>query len=115
MARPDDVAVHLDQIRKASGPASLLTALRHLKNGIIGHVGKKEDVILNGGVHMLSELCAPRRAHGKKRTGEVDWPNADSDITAESMALEDQIRLQAFYILSSLANSKSCVTFWRAC
>jgi hypothetical protein len=112
MARPEDDLPSLEKFRHASIPAEQLIALKQLKNDIIGHAGKKQLVILGGGVELLSDLCTLKRGHGKKRsTTESDWAPRASNLTADSLETEDQIRLQSLFIISSLANGKTIASW----
>lgn len=101
-----------------------MTALRNLKNEIVGHEQRKELAVKHGVVKPLAGLLrAETRKGGKRRRaggmangrtaaeGEVEAREGVVDWTAE-----DELRFQATLVVGSLANGELDMmghSFWR--
>jgi hypothetical protein len=106
MARPDESTSSLEQLRAASTASQKLAAIRRLKNDIIGHADKKEAVVLGGGVECLVNLCKLRRIHGKNRSNDTEWTGLAAQ-PLEGLEADNQIRLQAIHVVSSLVTGET--------
>jgi len=101
--------VSLDRLRAASSPHEQLSALKQLKNDIIGHEQKKESIIRAGVVELLvTGLSRAGKSRGKKRSFLPGSPSSfvtqsDTDSLSE-WDLEDHVKLQCVFIITSLAH-----------
>jgi hypothetical protein len=107
-----DSAVSLDRLRAASSPQEQLSALKQLKNDIIGHEQKKETIIRDGVVDLLVQgLSRAGKSRGKKRSLLPGSPSSfatqsDTDSLLE-WDIEDHVKLQTVFIITSLAHGGS--------
>ncbi|KAI0845739.1 ARM repeat-containing protein [Daldinia vernicosa] len=90
---PQSVLAALD----ASAPEQI-TALRYLKNEVIGHIQKKEDWVLHGVLRPIVRVITP------------NTPKANEDtrppfLTLTAFTDEDSAKLQALQLLASFANA----------
>jgi hypothetical protein len=97
----------LDQIRGSGSAVDHIHALRALKNDIVGHQQKKAIWVRRGVVdpvvRMLTSYRPPSKQHGKE--GHDAHPAADTSTLSE----KEMARLQALYVVGSLAQSESCL------
>ena len=88
-------------------PASLeaqITALRQLKNDIVGHDQRKELAVEQGVVQPLIGIIATTiKATGKRKAAETNGESASASL--HSWTPEQDARLQAVLILGSLASA----------
>ncbi|KAI9774945.1 MAG: hypothetical protein M1840_000161 [Geoglossum simile] len=98
MTRPS-VAPILTQIRNPSSLVSQVSALKALKNELIGHEQKKEMWIGLGIVVPIVHLLGHSKASGKRRSRELNG----TGIYVQERPGEDEARLQATIIVGSLA------------
>ena len=98
MARPPSPSLP-DQLPTLSSPATRITALRALKNEIIGHDEKKEIWVRSGVLRPLSTVIASQKS-----------PDARADGRAGRRSEQEEARLQAIIVVGSLAQgwSRSC-------
>lgn len=91
------------QLRNPINSEAHIAALKHLKNESIGHVEKKAELIRHGIVDALGQtLTNATKSRGKRRNHQVDASlNAQSKHSWEE---EDEIRIQAILLLSSIAH-----------
>ncbi|KAI1376188.1 ARM repeat-containing protein [Hypoxylon crocopeplum] len=83
---------------KASAPEQI-TALRYLKNEVIGHIQKKEDWIQHGVVQPIVQIIASDVPEtNDKATGPLY-------LTLSTFTDEDNAKLQALQLLASFANA----------
>ncbi|KAI9674322.1 MAG: hypothetical protein M1829_003723 [Trizodia sp. TS-e1964] len=85
----------LVQIRNPTSPNSLVTALRALKNELVGHEEKKEAWMALGIIDPLQKILMD---HGSKETEEPSSPSSDMSNWSE----RDLARLEATIIIGSL-------------
>lgn len=90
----------LAQILQPSSPTEHITALRALKNDIIGHQQRKEAWIGLGILDSIVQASASQESRQGSRSGQE--PAED----VESLSEEENLRLQALSILGSLAYGK---------
>jgi len=93
----------LSQIKVARSYSEQATALRELKDEIIGHIDRKEKWIQNGVLELLVEVLqnnvrSPTRSTGKERS-----QAGQSDGLAE----EDEVRLLALQVIASFAHGNA--------
>jgi hypothetical protein len=105
MTRPA-VAPILTQIRNPSSLGSQISALKALKNELIGHEQKKEMWIGLGIVIPIVHLVAHSKGSGKRRSRELNGTGIYSQVVQEKPD-EDESRLQATIIIGSLAYGES--------
>ncbi|KAH0541875.1 hypothetical protein FGG08_003680 [Glutinoglossum americanum] len=101
MTRPA-VAPILTQIRNPSSLGSQVSALKALKNELIGHEQKKEMWIGLGIVIPIVHLLGHSKTSGKRRSRELNGTGIYSQIVQDKPD-EDEARLQATIIVGSLA------------
>ncbi|KAI9819823.1 MAG: hypothetical protein M1832_003898 [Thelocarpon impressellum] len=105
MTRPATPPI-LAQIRAPSSPAALLSALKALKNEIIGHDQKKEVWVNLGVLPVLVSALSPSRFEGKRRSREINGGGAVRPQGPKApLNEEEEIRLQATNIIGSLAQA----------
>ena len=93
----------IDAIRNAPSLDSQITALKQLKNDIVGHGQRKEIVVKQGVLEpLVNILSTGSKATGKRRI--ADTNGASAHAAQQPWTLEDDARLQATLILSSLAS-----------
>lgn len=93
----------LMELSSPSTPEAQATALRNLKNEIVGHEQRKELAVVHGVVKPLAGLLRTEtRKGGKKRRGVQNGSNATGDRAAE-WTTEDELRFQATLVVGSLA------------
>ncbi|KAK4550858.1 hypothetical protein LTR36_000438 [Oleoguttula mirabilis] len=94
--------VSAPSLQVLQGPASAaeqLSALKEVKNDIVGHDQRKEVLVKRGLVDTLVAILSSRTA-GKRRSGSSAAPQTQ----------DDELRLQATLVLGSLANGgAACV------
>lgn len=98
----------LGELRNPSSPAAQVSALKQLKNFIVGHDQRKELVVRRGIIPELARvLQANVRTAGKRRQRHLNGRGASAAApaveSAESWTQEDEERLQATLIVGSLA------------
>ncbi|KAH0565742.1 hypothetical protein GP486_000865 [Trichoglossum hirsutum] len=101
MTRPA-VAPILTQIRNPSSLSSQVSALKALKNELIGHEQKKEMWIGLGIVVPIVHLIAHSKSSGKRLSRELNGNGVYSQAVQEKPD-ENEARLQATVIVGSLA------------
>ena len=101
MTRPSTPPI-LHELRSPSSPASLVTALRALKNELIGHDQKKEMWIGLGVLTFIARILNTHKVSGKRSHGEHGGI-AESGHRS-SRADDEEARLQAVIIVGSLAH-----------
>ncbi|KAM5464020.1 hypothetical protein MauCBS54593_007196 [Microsporum audouinii] len=84
----------LDDVRNADSTAGRITALRALKNDIIGHHQKKQAWTELGILPLLSDVLSSRRGVGKK---------IDCQRPRQHQTEEDEMCFQAITVIGSLA------------
>lgn len=100
----DSLPEAIEQLRNPTAPDSQTLAIKYLKNETIGHKQRKRDLIRHGGVAALVTLLgATSRARGKRRLSETQCARLPGDKSG-SWSDEDELRLQAILLISSLAN-----------
>ncbi|KAF2083877.1 ARM repeat-containing protein [Saccharata proteae CBS 121410] len=83
-------------------PTSQVTALKQLKNFIVGHDQRKELVVRRGIVPQLARvLQANAKSAGKRKSHQMNGGAAAA--VSEEQSCEDEIRIQATLIVGSLA------------
>ena len=93
----------IETIRSPSSLESQIQALKQLKNDIVGHDLRKELVVRQGVVEpLVNILSSSRKATGKRRVAETNGES--SPATRRPWTQEEETRLQATLILSSLAS-----------
>jgi hypothetical protein len=105
MTRGFDVPASLQVLRSATTPQKQLDALKQLKNDIIGHEKRKQLIIAHGVAELLSRCLGVKahRSHRSRRSHDQASPLA-SPVSSQDLDLEDQVRLQALFIVTSLAH-----------
>lgn len=93
MARQSWVA----QIRNARSPAEQITALRILKNEIVGHPLKKELAIHLGVLDPVIRLTF------SKSSSRQDGKGHDHTFASRALSEEEMVRLQGLQVLASIA------------
>ncbi|OJD31548.1 armadillo repeat protein [Diplodia corticola] len=100
----------LGELRSPSSPAAQVSALKQLKNFIVGHDQRKELVVRRGIIPELARvLQANVKAAGKRRQRHLNGGGGGASTSApaaegaESWTQEDEERLQATLIVGSLA------------
>jgi hypothetical protein len=96
----------LTQIRNPSSLGSQVSALKALKNELIGHEQKKEMWIGLGIVVPIVHLLAHSKTSGKRRSRELNGTGVYSQAVPDKLN-EDEARLQATIIVGSLAYGES--------
>lgn len=84
-----------------------LSALRSLKNDIVGHVQKKEKWVEEGVLEPIVRILDTRRSAPKPSQRDSQ---SHGQPSPRSLAAEESARLQALQILASLANGNYHVT-----
>ncbi|KAJ9665368.1 hypothetical protein H2201_004445 [Coniosporium apollinis] len=93
----------LAELREPTSIESQTTALKQLKNEIVGHDQRKELAIRRGVVGSLVRiLTATTKASGKRRSRELNG-NAAASRGETAWTGEDEVRLQATLVAGSLA------------
>ncbi|KAL5352673.1 hypothetical protein ACLOAV_002621 [Pseudogymnoascus australis] len=87
----------LAQIQHPSSPTEQVTALRALKNDIIGHQQRKEAWVSLGILDSIVQASASQERRQGSKSGQGPAPDT------ESLGEEETLRLQALSILGSLA------------
>ncbi|KFY46840.1 hypothetical protein V494_00296 [Pseudogymnoascus sp. VKM F-4513 (FW-928)] len=87
----------LAQILHPSSPAEHITALRALKNDIIGHQQRKEAWVGHGILDSIVQASASQESRQDSKSGQEPAANT------ESLSEEETLRVQALSILGSLA------------
>jgi armadillo repeat-containing protein 8 len=107
MTRGFDVPASLQVLRSATTPQKQLDALKQLKNDIIGHEKRKQIIISHGVAELLSRCLGVKahRSHRLRRSQDRASPSG-SPISNQDLDLEDQVRLQALFITTSLAHGR---------
>ena len=100
MTRPSSNPI-LSELRSPTSPASLIAALKSLKNEVVGHDQKKEMWIGLGVVGPLARILSTHRGSSKRKHRDA---NGTSGAAVQS-ALDDaeETRLQAVILVGSLA------------
>jgi hypothetical protein len=116
-----EVPQSLEQLRSSTSIEQQLASLKQLKNDIIGHEQRKEAIIRHGVVEQLVKglagsglspgslsgaagVAATVRARGKKRSSRHG--PVDEERWTGNWDVEDEVRLQSVYIVTSLAHGK---------
>ncbi len=99
----------LSQIRNSRSPAEQISALRALKNEIIGHPLKKELAI------ELGVLDSVIRLTFNKNTGRQDGKSPEATLNPRSLTVteEEMVRLQGLQVVASLALGTSFTVGYR--
>lgn len=101
----------LIELCNPTSPEAQVTALRNLKNEIVGHDQRKELAVRHGVVKPLAEILrVETRKGGKRRRGGA--LNGNSSVAREAERAiewntEDELRFQATLVVGSLANGES--------
>lgn len=100
----------LVELSNPSNPEAQATALRNLKNEIVGHEQRKELAVLHGVVKPLAGLLRIETRRGGKRrrgiqNGSLGIRGGENDRPTEWTA-EDELRFQATLVVGSLANGE---------
>lgn len=101
MARLSNPPV-LSQLSGARSYAEQTSALRALKNDVVGHAQKKEILAGLGALEPIVKILNAARTPAKVN-GKDARPNGDAGWMSE----EEAVRLQALQILASFANGMS--------
>ncbi|KAF2129039.1 armadillo repeat domain-containing protein [Dothidotthia symphoricarpi CBS 119687] len=89
----------LAELAHPSTPEAQVTALRNLKNEVVGHEQRKELAVTHGVVRPLARLLrVEARRGGKRRRG------GDGAGRGAEWSTEDELRFQATLVVGSLAN-----------
>ncbi|KAF2811658.1 ARM repeat-containing protein [Mytilinidion resinicola] len=101
------------ELRNPSTPSAQITALRDLKNEIVGHDQRKEMAVRSGVVGPLVRILSEgSRRVGKRNGGGVELNGSATRIrggeariggSQEDWSAEDEMRLQAVLVVGSLA------------
>lgn len=102
MTRPSTPPI-LSELRSASSPASQVTALRALKNELIGNEQKKEMWIGLGVLAPIARILNSHKGNGKRRHRELHG-SRDHSKQRGSRSDEEEARLQAIIIVGSLVH-----------
>ncbi|KAF1990621.1 ARM repeat-containing protein [Aulographum hederae CBS 113979] len=100
----------LDELRSPTSQASQITALKQLKNELVGHEQRKQLVVQHGVVpELVRILDTSGKREGKRRTKEggvsiVDGPALDEKPEDSNWSGEEELRLQATLVVGSLAH-----------
>lgn len=96
---------HLEAINQLNTSASLptqITALKHIKNGLIGYAENKEQFLRHGLVDaLINVLAAASRTRSKSK-------GTQAATSSSTLLDEDEVRLQVLLLLGSLINGKKC-------
>ncbi|KAF2146012.1 uncharacterized protein K452DRAFT_294623 [Aplosporella prunicola CBS 121167] len=93
----------LDELRNPTSADAQVAALKQLKNFIVGHDQRKELAVRRGIVaHLARVLQANVKASGKRRQRQSNGGAAAAQNAEQ--AQEDDMRLQATFIVESLAH-----------
>lgn len=92
----------LAYIRNAGSYSEQATALRSLKNDIVGHAQKKEAWLVQGALEPVVALLQASGSSSKAATGK---PGRQTD--AHALNEEENVRLQALQVLGSFASGMS--------
>lgn len=104
MTRPPTPPI-LSELRSASSLASQVTALRQLKNEVIGHGQKKQMWVGLGVLTPLTRILNPFKGEGKRRARDADIEGSRQPIK-EVRTDAEEARLQAIIVVGSLANGQ---------
>ena len=112
MANPLEDAVKELQNPEVQRPAQL-TALKLLKNALIGHPQKKEELLHKGLVAALSvTLQAASKSSGKRKSQATN--GSDFINEHQSSDLDDEVLLQTIMLIGSLAHGELNLTLlWK--
>jgi hypothetical protein len=99
----------LAQILNPSSPAEHITALRALKNDIIGHQQRKEAWVGLGALDSIARASASQENRQATKSGH------EPARVADSLSEEETLRLQALSILGSLAYGKQSSSHIKLC
>lgn len=100
----------LGALRIAGTAKERISALKQIKNDIIGHERKKEAVIRNGIVELLVTALGSGKSKGKKRSlssieaGRTNRLQVSNSV--EDWDVEDQLRLQTVLVVTSIAHGE---------
>ena len=105
MASLDSVPV-LGQLRNATSPGEQTAALRHLKNQVIGHSLRKEQLVQHGLIDLLTHLLT---THVQSRPKPKKTSTNGSTLSPQSNGLSssDEVRYQVLILIGSLAQGDS--------
>lgn len=98
MARPQSPPI-LAQLRSARTVPEQATALRALKNDIVGHVQKKEQWIALGVLEPIVRTISPRNPQTK-----LNGKGSHAELCSRPLSDEDGAKLQALQLLASFAH-----------
>ncbi|KAK7427555.1 hypothetical protein QQZ08_005998 [Neonectria magnoliae] len=98
MARPQSPPI-LSQLRSARTLPEQATALRALKNEIVGHIQKKELWISLGVLDPIVRTLATSRSPSKPNGKDLRFP-----LTQRPLSEDESVRLQALQLIASFAN-----------
>lgn len=97
MARPQ----YISQIRNAQNPLEQISALRALKNELIGHPLKKESVVSSGILDSVVRLTSNRVV------SRHDGKSHNHSFASRPLSEEETVRLQGLHVLASIAFGKN--------
>jgi hypothetical protein len=107
MARPSSSPPILAQIRNSRTPTEQLVALRALKNDLVGHQQKKEMWVGLGVIEPIVRIMTASAAQVKQNgKGGHEYGFAAKPLTEDEM-----VRLQALYVMGSLAHGEKIIIF----
>ena len=99
----------LSELLGASSPASQVTALRQLKNEVIGHRQKKQMWVRLGILTPLTSILNSFKGEGKRRARDAEFERSIQPIE-EARTSAQEARLQAVIVVGSLASGQ-----WVSC
>lgn len=82
-----------------------IAALKHLKNSVIGHQDKKEELVRHGILEQLVRLLQETSKSTGKRKDQATNGHAAREPTRASFTRGDDVRLQAILLLNSFAQA----------
>jgi len=101
MARIQSPSI-LSHIRNARTFTDQAAALRSLKNDMVGHVQKKEVLVVCGVLEPVVKLLAGSRSPGK-----LNGKDTRFHTSPRAISEDEAVRLQALQLLASFANGTS--------
>lgn len=100
----------INELRHPTSHAAQVSALKHLRNHIVGHPEKKQRLVYLGVVEALENiLSSSAKARGKRKSQETNGSEATHEFQ-HAWSGEDEIHYQAIVLLGSLAHGMGTVS-----